>query len=176
MDFVAYAAAVEAWILKQTGLTPQARDAAGGWQGKTWIRYSLTGTRGVGVDHVVSFQDVALPAGADMVTEVRGDRVITVSLLARSRDQRPGATAQALLEQVRTSLHKPSVQAILRGAQLAFSTAEAVVDLSDVWSDDRIESVASLDVHFNGVVHVSDAVEAGSYVSTPPAFNGTLKP
>lgn len=108
---------------------------------------------------------LSLQRYADLLTTVSGDRLLTLTILVKSRDQGATHTATYYLEKLRTSLAKPSSLAILRAAGLAYSTAEEVIDL-DGWTDDRLESMGSLDVHFNAVENEQDGVESTPFVET----------
>jgi hypothetical protein len=166
MDFPAYEAAMLAWVEAQApaglDLTAQFRNRQGGWQSKTRALLNVHTSRSVGVDKLRHQQDVTLPEGADLVPTVTGERQLTLSVLVQSRDQRSDQTARYVLEKLRTSLAKPSVLQAFRAAKLGFSRAEAIVDL-DRHLDDRIESMASMDVHFNAVVNERDTAEADGF-------------
>jgi hypothetical protein len=160
VNLTTYRTAIKTWVEAQgSGLTAQWRDAAGAWQGKAFARLHL----GAGVDWIVWTQDEDLDPGVDMVPTVQGCREMTLSILVRSRNQ--DYTAMGYLEKIRSSIHKPSVKTALRTAGLAVATAEAITDLEG-WSDDRTESVASLDVHLNMVENEEDALEVDGYVET----------
>ena len=164
MDFKAYDDAAIAWVQTQIpGVSAQVKNMRGGWRGKVRCRLNFMSSRDLGVDELRYEQDTDLPAGEDFVPTVSGNRQLTLSLLLQSRDQRAECTARWHLEKLRTSLRKPSVKTALRAAGLAYTTAESVVQL-DRHVDDRWESQASLDIHFNAVVNERDTDEAGSYV------------
>lgn len=164
MQFQTYSTALQSWVETQLpGVTAQFKNQRGGWQSKTRARLRLKSSRDLGVDELRHVQDVSLPAGADLVPTVSGLRLLTLSITLQTRDQSPDATARWHLEKLRTSLRKPSVKAALLAAGLAFTTAESVVPL-DRWVDERIESQAAMDVHFNAVVNERDTAEAGSFV------------
>lgn len=166
MDIESYKDAIKAWVEDQAGITAQWRDEKGGWQAKTRARLHLSSPRSLGVDHLGWAQaDEGLPAGADFVPQVSGNRTITLSILVQSRNQSGSNVAIWYLEKLRTSLRKPSVRAALYAAGLAHSTSEAALDL-DVTVDCRKESQASLDVHFNAVVNEKDEAGADSFVQT----------
>jgi hypothetical protein len=165
MDIATFKNAIKAWVEVQAGISAQWRDEQGGWQGKTRARLHLHSSRSVGVDFLYHEQDQSLPAGEDYVPTVMGNREITLSIKVESRDQDGNGVAIWYLEKLRTSLRKPSVRAGLYEAGLSFSTVETPQDL-DKWLDDRIESVAVMDVHFNAAVNERDADEATSFVET----------
>ena len=165
MNIAIYKTAIKSWVETQSGLTAQWRDERGGWQAKTRARLHLHTTQAVGVDHIRWEQDTDLDPGEDFVPTFSGNREITLSIFVESRDQSGSNVASYYLEKLRTSLRKESVKSTLRTAGLAFSTAEAVVDLTS-WVDDRIESKASLDVHFNAVVNETDTDAVDSFVET----------
>lgn len=163
MDFAAYDAAAIAWVESQLpGVSAQFKHQAGGWQGKIRARLSFHASRSLGVDELRYELDGGLPAGEDYVPSVEGNRQFTLTILMQSRDQRADYTARNQLETLRTSLRKPSVQAAFKAAGLAFSTSEGIVPL-DRWLDDRMESQAALDIHFNAVGIALDTAEAISY-------------
>jgi len=172
-DLTAIKTVLLQWVDAQAGVGIKGhfRDDPEDWHIKPRVHLHLHGSKGVGVEFTEWDQDTTLdvngqpvyPAGADFMPTVKGDRTITLSLFAESRDQtRP---AWSILEKLRTSLRKASVKALLKTVGLSYSTTEAVVDLTSL-VDDRVESSASLDVHFNAVVNDRDVVEADSYVST----------
>lgn len=176
MTFNTYSVAVQAWVEAQLpGVTAQFKNQRGGWQSKTRARLRFKNSRDLGVDELRHLQDTGRPAGADLVPTVSGLRLLTLSILLQTRDQSPDATARWHLEKLRTSLRKPSVKAGLRAAGLAFTTAESVVPL-DRWVDDRVESQASMDVHFNAVVNERDTAEAGSFVNKANITGTLLSP
>jgi hypothetical protein len=160
MNLSTYRTAIKTWVEAQAAIPAQWRDAAGGWQSKAFALLHLQGSQGKGVDWLAWSQDTDLDPGEDLVPTVQGCRALTLSILVKSRNQ--DYTAMGYLEKLRASLVKPSVKAALRTAGLAFSTVEAVADL-DGWYDDRTESVASLDVHFNAVENEEDVAEAGGF-------------
>lgn len=165
MDIAGYKTAIKTWVEAQAGITAQWRDEQGGWQSKTRARLHLSAPLGRGTDYTRWTQDTDLAAGVDFVPTFSGVREITLSIFVESRDQAGSGVAAFYLEKLRTSLRKLSVRTALRAAGLAHSTAEAVIDL-DSWVDDRLESKAQLDVHFNTVVVEEDADEAASFVET----------
>lgn len=163
MNLATYRTALASWVETQAGISAQWRDQAGGWQGKTRARLHLLNSMGVGVDEIRYNQDLDLPAGEDLVPTYCGCRQITLQILVTSRDQT--MPAAHYLEKLRTSLGKPSVRALLSAAGLACSSVDGVVDLTSV-VDDRVESVAALDVHFNAVDNETDSTEATGHVET----------
>lgn len=176
-----YKAAIAAWVAGQIGpsVTVAWRDEPQNWLQKPRVQLHLHTTKSIGVDVVAYAQDMNLPAGADFVPTYSGVREITLSILAESRDQH--LQAWEILETLRLSLRKRGVRGTradgqgLYAAGLAYSTVEAVHDLSSV-VEGRVESSASMDVHFNTVLQTTDANQADSYVDSfaapLPTWNG----
>lgn len=176
MDIAGYKVALRTWVADQCGIgTPLAgakivqwRDEKGGWQSKPRIRLHLKNPAGVGIEHTIWEQDEDLEGaegGADTVPTIRGDRTITLEIDAESRDQDGDGVAIFYLMKLKLSLRKPTVQAALRDAGLAFSTSESPLDISS-WVDGRLESRATMDIHFNAIVEEIDTDEAQSFVET----------
>lgn len=171
MTVATYKTAIKTWIEAQAnGATLQWRDEPGVWQAKPRIRAHLSGDDDLGVDWLSWDLDGELPAGADYVPTVNGNRELLLSLVCETRDQ----TVPAIdyLRKIRTSVKKPSVKAVLSAAGLVVTSTERTIDLDD-WTDDRIESMAQLDVHLAAVVQERDEAEADSYVDHYTA-TGTL--
>jgi len=175
MNIATYKTAIKTWVEAQSGITAQWRDEAGGWQSKTRARLHLHGTKAKGTDWVSYTQDTDLDPGVDYIPTFKGNREITLSIFVESRNQAGSNVAIWYLEKLRTSLRKDSVKALLKTAGLAYSTVETPQDLSQ-WVDDRIESKASMDIHFNAVVNEIDADEADSFVETAGIAATLTKP
>lgn len=168
MAFDVYGPAVVAWIegqLTADSVTAQFRHQQGGWQGKARARLQFISSRDLGTDELRWATDVGEPAGSDHIPTVNGNRLLTLSILMQTRDQRHDKTARYYLEQLRTSLRKPSVKTALYAAGLAYATSETIQNL-DRWVDDRWESQAQMDIHFNAVAIDRDTAEGASYVDT----------
>jgi hypothetical protein len=168
-----YRDAIKTWVEAQSGCTAQWRDDTGGWQTKPRIRMHLHDSAGRGIDWIDWAQDAELtatppyteenPFVPDFVPTAKGLRVLTLTLIAETRDQ--DTTAMHYLEKLRTSIKKPSVRMALYSAGLVIESCENVLDLESL-VDDRIESKAHLDVHLACVVNDRDESEADSYVET----------
>jgi len=165
MTIATYKNALKSWVETQTGLTAQWRDEQGVWQPKTRARLHLSDFDGVGVGYTRWEVDAELEAGQDLVPTFSQDGVLTVSIIITSRNQDGSNIAASYLRKLRVSLRKPSVRSALRAAGLAHATTEPTVDLSSL-VDDRVESQAQMDVHFNVAYNERDEAEADSYVET----------
>lgn len=171
MNIATYKTAIKTWVEAQSGgATLQWRDEAGVWQSKPRIRAHLSGCDDRGVDWVTWAQDTGLAAGSDYVPTIYGNRELLLSLVCTTRDQTDPALGY--LEKLRTSCKKPSVRMLLYAAGLVVIDSERTQDLTG-WVDDRLESVAQLDIRLAAVVQERDADEAESYVDHYTA-TGTL--
>jgi hypothetical protein len=165
MDFAAYEEATRQWIQTQLpGIDAQMRHEGGGWHGKPRALFHFMSSVGVGVDELRYELNADLETGTDYVPVVSGNRRVVLSVMMQTRDQTPEQQAQYYLEKLRTSLRKPSVQALFRVAGLAFATVAGVVN-QDRWLDDRMESQAVMDLTFNTIAIDRDSEEADSYVA-----------
>ncbi len=100
--------------------------------------------------------------GANLGAEVVGNRRRVLSCRVRSRDQRPGARAYAILERVHDRLMMPSNQDTLASLNVGVQSVASMLDLSNVW-DHRQESEAALDIALN---FSSSEVDTDSGVGT----------
>jgi hypothetical protein len=94
----------------------------------------------------------------DLAVQLLGERVLTVTVVARAREQLPDARAWALLERLRDRLALPSSLAALAALGLAFREVGDPLDLSDV-RNQRQESVAALELQLNYTSCVADPEE-----------------
>lgn len=185
MDFATYKTAISTWVEAQSGLTCQWRDEAGGWQGKPRVRAHLRSSRALGVDYLVWDHDTDLsatppytvenPFTSDYVPTVQGNRQLTLTLKCESRNQSGNNTAIYYLEKLRSSLQKPSTRSTLYAAGLVVTSAEQVIDLAKVL-DDRIESVATLDLQMAAAINDRDEDEADSYADNVTVSADLTKP
>jgi len=157
--------AIKTWVEAQSGLVFQWRDEAGGWHSKATGRIlgHLKDVGGKGVDYLQWAQDTDLEAGVDFVPTVQGNRALVLSLECNTRNQTGDNTAPYFLGKVRTSKIKPTTRATLYAAGLIISDMGTVLDISKVL-DNRVESVAQLDVFLSSVVNERDEAEAQSFV------------
>jgi uncharacterized protein (UPF0254 family) len=165
MSIDVYKPAIKAWVEAQAGITAQWRDEQGGWQAKTRARLHLSNILPRGVDMFRYNQDLSLAAGEDLVPTISGLRELLLEIKVTSRDQSEDNVAIAYLDKLRRSLRKRSVRTSLNAAGLAHSTTEVTQDVTTIL-DDRRESVAVMEVHFNAVVNERDAEEATGHVET----------
>ncbi len=86
---------------------------------------------------------------ADGVPTVVAPRRLMFSLRVVNRTQTPDVRAQRYVELARMSLALPATRRLLKAAMLAYVRASTIKQM-DVEYDDRMESVASLDLWFNG--------------------------
>ena len=122
MDLGALEPAIEAWATALLG-----GDVPVAWadrpppQGvRRLALLSVLAVAGTGVDDVVRVLDAEAPTAlTELVPEVRGYRLLTVSIQVDTLDQRASGTARALLEQARTRAQAPSVLGLLHDAGLA---------------------------------------------------------
>lgn len=152
--------AIEAWAEAVTGLKFFWRNRKRGWeQAKTWGTLHVTTGRHLGIDDIRE-RDLtggAPPAGEEIEVQISGQRLITVAVRVKSRDQEPLETARFYLEQLRTSLRKPSIRAThLQPASIAVVRAMPTNDL-DFTRQKRVEAFSNMDVIFATVVNELDA-------------------
>jgi len=157
---------LEKWFLRATGV------AAVVWEGQA-SKYPdrpygilhMNAFRNVGTDEHRDDYDGDQEQGKEVVRTTCGHRLFTLGCKVRSRDNRPGKAAFALLEKARTSLAQMWALNMFKQAELAVVGAEGMVDLPGEF-DDRQESFASMDVIMCGVVNVTDPRDQGGYINT----------
>ena len=164
LDLFTIKGALQAWVNTQgAGVVAVWRNEARPFTPKARALLNIIASGSLGVDQLRWAQDTTIAAGEDFVPTVSGNRLFTLSILVQSRDQRPECEASWYLEKLRTSLHKPSVQDAFRAAKIAYQTTEPLQPLDET-RDDRVESIAQLDVHFGAAVNERDTDEGGSFV------------
>ena len=166
MDWAKIQSTLETWFLRATGV-----------KAVTWeTQQADMVEKPIGILHMLAFQNVGTderrttydatqPAGKELVREVCGHRLFTLSCKVRSRDNRPGNAAIAFIEKARTSLAKLWVLDMFKTAELGFVGAEASIDLPGYF-DNREESFAAMDVRFCAVVNETDLRDRGGFIET----------
>lgn len=175
MDFSTIRPALKSWVSTQLGIDTVWRDEAQDYTVLPRAKLNMISSRGVGIDELRHNIDEGQPLGSDLVPTVSGLREFTLSIFVESDDQTAGNTAMQYLENLRTSLSKPSVIAGFKAAEVAWQRAEPVVPIEQKF-DDFVESAASLDVVFNANANEADTDEGGSYVSTAEVTAHLLDP
>lgn len=156
MDWDALHNGLKAWFASVSGVDPNNVAWAGevvGMHGYPFATLQLMAQGAEPGTDEVRFTDQG--ADTDLAVEVVGNRRLTLSVRAYSRDQRPAYRAYALLERVRGRLYAPSTQDAFSAVGLGLRESAALVDVSRVY-DGRQESVAALDLAFNWVSSESD--------------------
>ena len=126
----------------------------------------MTTGRHLGIDDIreTDLTGGAPPAGEEIEVQISGQRLITVAVRVKSRDQEPLRTARFYLEQLRTSLRKPAIRAThLQPASIAVVRAMPTNDL-DFTRQKRVEAFTNMDVIFATVVNELDV--ATTYIET----------
>lgn len=90
--------------------------------------------------------------GTELFPEVRAPRAVTYGVRVVSRDQRADNKAGRYLELARMALRLPVPRALLSVAGMGLATVSEIRQFpGDTTFDDRVESVASMDLTFNVV-------------------------
>ena len=98
----------------------------------------------------------------DYVTYLVGARDINVNIQVFSRSHSPNENARYFLEKARTSLRKPTVEELLKGAGLTLLETHPLVEL-DFSFDQRKESRAAFDAVFRLQEIERDVPEAEAF-------------
>ena len=180
--------AIKAWLAAITGLVvvweneprPSILRQAG-----FCILGTPTGITALGQDFVQ--EEVT---GDDISPVVVGQRVFTVPIRAISRSQSPANTGRTHLEKARLSLKMPSVLEHFQTHSMAIVRADKIVQY-DAPFDERVESIASMEVTFAATATMTDPEVLGSIhtisvgstlkqpngstdVPTPPQLDGEI--
>ncbi len=148
MNWQALKAALRTMAANASGLAEtkiEWRDGKRTMMQHPYLTLRILASSHLGQDQVTYEFDGSLSPDPDVVPTVSGQRIFTLSIEARSRENSDGLEAMAILECLRSSLRKPSIVAALNAAKLSIVRHEGLVDASTP-ADERVESRAVLDV------------------------------
>jgi hypothetical protein len=127
---------------------------------KGQIRLKIDATSPIGTDNFYRVFDEDLDVN---VVHQEGWRTFICKCVMESFD--PDVDAYLTLETLRLKLVRPSSRAVLLAANMSFSYAEGTLDLPTTY-DNRVVSVASLDLHMLGLDKVIDDSDDGNWIQT----------
>jgi hypothetical protein len=147
-----------AWFAAVTAIPTRMRNReTKRFQSKSWAELHILSSAALGVDEVRREFNSGGSPGSDVDVQIAGQRLVTVSCRVKSRSQEPLQTARFYLERARTSLSKPAVRAThFDPFQIAVVRTQPLVDL-DFDEENRVVSLANMDVVFETVVDEADA-------------------
>lgn len=134
-------------------------------QAKVTIKLTSIGANGID-EARYTFTDnseLSPPAPSLFETSEVGQRDVVLSLRAEVFEA--GAEAVEILDAVRTGLRKQSTADALNGILLAVQTMEPTVDLPTTY-DNRVVSVASMDVKLAGLAQSSETEVGFGWIDT----------
>lgn len=140
------------------------------------VRMRVRGYAPVGSDeHVYTYTPGGAPPGtATFTTTEAGNRNIQISIIAEAYSK--GIEATEILEKIRIRLNADVTASALNALGLAFQHARVTADLPTTY-DNRVVSVASMDLFLGGVASYS-ATQTGQgwidTVNTTDSVPGTL--
>jgi hypothetical protein len=160
MDARTFADGMRAWVALTSGIHVDDvcwRDEPLGMQGRPCAELSmLRNSSGGSTDEV---RLLAQGAGKDALVHMVGNRVLSLSILVRTRDQTPDGAARVYCERMRDALYWPSTQATFETLGVGLIEVSALVDMGRVF-DRRRESGAALDLKLSAALDVMPSGES----------------
>lgn len=153
LDYVTFEDALEGWLADVTGLRVfwEERARINEAHLRSWGLLNVLSENHLGIDDF-RIEDASPPvAGAELATQVAGQRVVSVSVRIKSRSQKPDQTARHYLGIARSSLRDPIVRAEhFHPARIAVVSIAGLANL-DFTEQRRRISLAAMDVMFGTV-------------------------
>lgn len=179
MDFVVIESGLPAWVQLLTGIAVGVitwENAPRSAHEGARVLLSWVETHGVGIDEQRwDFDAEALPL-EQMVPAVHGVRSAVLQVLVEVHEQRPGHTARAVLEGMRTRMRMQGSLDALRAIGLGLADTPGNVVKLDAPSGGRIISRAALDVRFNATDSVTDDGGKTSYIDSVETVTDVRRP
>lgn len=134
-------------------------------QDKPYLELQVGSSEGLGVDETRQTFDDSQPPGQEIVRTEVGNRLFTLSIRAKTRDQTPTGAARNYLEKVRTALHKKTTLDLFKSKNIAVVRAMGIVNMDAVFQD-RQQSVALMDVRLATLAIEADPHDKGGYIES----------
>lgn len=162
-----------ALICKLSGLNTQWQDAAQHYHGPSRVLLKVRSTQSVGIDEArFTATDEPAPALNGFYT-VTGLRRINLDIRVESYQHDAECFAFNAIEDIRDKIFLPSGRAALRELDMSLIRVNSAVDIPNIVNDQRITSVAVLDLELLASICVADKenrVATIEKVCNPPEF------
>jgi hypothetical protein len=174
-------AALKAAVLACSGLT-----AAGTveWKGTKQagvarpfprVNLSIASTKSIGVDEI-RYAPGANPEVDDMTANICGPRTIIMTVRVESDDQADTGIANQIIDRILVRLGRKTQHDALYAANLSYADYSGVTVMDGIKLQDRILSVAAVDITFNAVENdMNTDDEAGNWVQSGHVYQNQLK-